>query len=127
PAVDRNQKLRLMSFEAALDTLPAQAVTFPHPGRQKESRGRFVGAQRSSQQRQRRHTVDVVIAKQNDPSPPIQRTENPADGTFHVWQEKRIAQRLETRPQESLQLIGAGKAFAQTQKDDSGRSAVSAP
>ena len=126
-AIDRDQKLRSMLLAAPFHAFRTQPVTFLHPERQKQSRGRFVGAQRFSQQRQRRHTVDVVIAKQNDPFPPIQRTEDPSDGTFHVWQEKRIAQRLETRPQESLHLIGAGKAFAQKQTGDAGRSANFAP
>ena len=76
----------------AFYTFMAQPVAFLHPQRQKQIRRRAVALQHLRQQRERRHSVHVVITEKNDALAAIDRFKNSLDGGGHIRQPERIAQ-----------------------------------
>src|SRR5260370_22829311 len=71
PTVERDEELRMILFDATLNTLATQTVAFFHPQRQKQIRRTAVSAQRFEQSSDRRHSVDIVIAEKNNSVTPI--------------------------------------------------------
>jgi len=64
------------------------------------------------------HAIDIVISKQHDAFVRIQRTKDPSDRCAHLREQKWIAQRAKTRPQESLNFVRTPKPFPKKQSRD---------
>src|SRR5204862_862449 len=73
------------------------------------------------------HSIVVVAPETDHAIMLIQRAENALDGCLHVWKQKRIAQRAETRLQERFDFLRARKAFAHQQPRDAKRAADFSP
>ena len=118
-----------MLLKATFDAFAAQPVALLHPQRQKEFRSRDCGitAQHFREQRQGGHAVDIVISKEHNAFVRIQCTQNPSDCCTHLREQKWIAQRAKTRPQESLNVVGAPKPFPKKQPRDAFRLANLVP
>src|SRR5262245_12461562 len=110
-AINGDQQLWTILLEAAFDAFAAQPVALLHPQRQKKLRGCAVTAQHFREQRQGSHAIDIVVSKQHDAFARIQRSQNPGDCCAHLREQKWIAQRAKTRPQERLNVVWALKAF----------------
>ena len=115
PAIDRDQKLRAEAsrntdqyFRGSGRSLPpsATAEIIPVPRHR-------ISAQHFRQQRERGHSIDIVIAEEHDPLMSIQRRENSRDRRLHVRQQKRIAQQFEPRSQKFFNFFRARKTFPQ--------------
>ena len=117
-AINGDQQLRAVLLEATFDALAAQPVALLHPQRQKEFRRRAVTAQHFCEQRQGGHSIDIVVPKQHDAFTRIQRTQNPSDCCTHLREQKWIAQRAKTRPQEILNFVRTPKPFPKKQARD---------
>ena len=91
-AIDRNQELRATLLQTALNAFTAQAVAFLHPKRQEQFGRGAIRTQHFRQQRNRRHSIDIVIAKKDDPFTSIHCAEHSLDSRLHIWKQKRIAQ-----------------------------------
>src|SRR5207244_3809813 len=79
PAIDSDEKLRIVLAKTSRDSLRAQTVAFLDSKRQEQCGFAAVPAQHFGQQRQRGNAVDVVVAEQNDALPLINGVEN----SFH--------------------------------------------
>jgi len=53
----------------------------------------------------------------------INRVKNSVDSRFHIWKQKGVAQRAETRVQKCFYFLRAGEAFAHQQARDALRAA----
>src|SRR6266516_4348096 len=116
-----------MFFETALDAFTAQAITLLHAQWQKQFRRAVIGAQDFIKQRQRSHAIDIVITKEHDAFALIQCSENARNSSAHLRQQKRIAQRAETRAQEVFNFLRAAKAFSRKQPRNAFRPADFTP
>src|SRR5450432_3639650 len=85
-----------MRMPAALHPLTAEAVAFLHSRRQKERRGRAVGAKHFIQQCERSDTVYVVVTIEYDALGAGQRAKDTIHGRAHVRQQEWIAQFAQT-------------------------------
>ena len=57
----------------------------------------------------------------------IERAENSLDGRSHIWKQKRIAQRAQTRSQKHFDFFTGRKTFAHQQSRNTVRAADFAP
>src|SRR4030095_10905792 len=83
PAIDGNEKLRIVLAKTARNSFGAQPVAFLDSTRQEQCGFAAVRAQQFGQQCERGNAVDIVIAEQNDALTLINGVENPAHRILH--------------------------------------------
>src|SRR5437763_998472 len=77
PAIDGNEKLRIVLAKTAGNSFRAQPVAFLDSTWEEQCSFATVRAQHFGQERQRGNAVDIVIAEQNDALTLINGVENP--------------------------------------------------
>ena len=90
PAIDCDEKLWLVQLPATRDSCSAETVTLLRPRGQEECGRATVGAKYFVEQRQRCHTVDVVIAIKNNPLAAGNRAQDSIYRRTHIRKQEGI-------------------------------------
>ena len=111
-AVHTNHHIGLAAAELhrSANALVAQAVALARAHRDEIVRADAVGRQNRVQQRDRAHTVHIVIAVDADVLPVVCRAEDALNGSIHLPQGERVAQVGQTRSEELVRHLCPGNA-----------------